>query len=1035
MLPLLSPQYLRVLLCDPDKPEYILSGLVLGILAQQMRPVQSRGVDLGLCDETRFECKCGDPGYVFNVPMKQCTYFYRWRPYCKPCDDLEAKDICPKYKRCQECKAGLDSCVTCPPNKYGTWCSGECQCKNGGICDQRTGACTCRDRYEGAHCEILKGCPLLPSDSQVQEVRNPPDNPQTIDYSCSPGFKLKGVARISCLPNGQWSSFPPKCIRECAKVSSPEHGKVNAPSGNMIEGATLRFSCDSPYYLIGQETLTCQGNGQWSGQIPQCKKLVFCPDLDPVNHAEHQVKIGVEQKYGQFPQGTEVTYTCSGNYFLMGFNTLKCNLDGSWSGSQPSCVKVADREVDCDSKAVDFLDDVGEPVRIHCPAGCSLTAGTVWGTAIYHELSSVCRAAIHAGKLPNSGGAVHVVNNGPYSDFLGSDLNGIKSEELKSLARSFRFDYVSSSTAGRSGCPDGWFEVEENCVYVTSKQRAWERAQGVCTNMAARLAVLDKDLIPSSLTETLRGKGLTTTWIGLHRLDAEKPFVWELMDRSNVVLNDNLTFWASGEPGNETNCVYLDIRDQLQPVWKTKSCFQPSSFACMMDLSDRNKAKCDDPGSLENGHATLHGQSIDGFYAGSSIRYSCEVLHYLSGTETVTCTTNGTWSAPKPRCIKVITCQNPPVPSYGSVEIKPPSRTNSISRVGSPFLRLPRLPLPLARAAKPPPKPRSSQPSTVDLASKVKLPEGHYRVGSRAIYTCESRYYELLGSQGRRCDSNGNWSGRPASCIPVCGRSDSPRSPFIWNGNSTEIGQWPWQAGISRWLADHNMWFLQCGGSLLNEKWIVTAAHCVTYSATAEIIDPSQFKIYLGKYYRDDSRDDDYVQVREALEIHVNPNYDPGNLNFDIALIQLKTPVTLTTRVQPICLPTDITTREHLKEGTLAVVTGWGLNENNTYSEMIQQAVLPVVAASTCEEGYKEADLPLTVTENMFCAGYKKGRYDACSGDSGGPLVFADDSRTERRWVLEGIVSWGSPSGCGKANQYGGFTKVNVFLSWIRQFI
>ncbi|XP_013793100.1 limulus clotting factor C-like [Limulus polyphemus] len=231
------------------------------------------------------------------------------------------------------------------------------------------------------------------------------------------------------------------------------------------------------------------------------------------------------------------------------------------------------------------------------------------------------------------------------------------------------------------------------------------------------------------------------------------------------------------------------------------------------------------------------------------------------------------------------------------------------------------------------------------------------------------------------------------------------------------------------------MWFLQCGGALLNEKWIITAAHCVTYSATAEIIDPSQFKFYLGKYYRDDSKDDDYVQVREAIEIHVNPNYDPGNLNFDIALIQLKTSVALTTRVQPICLPTDLTTRENLKEGALAVVTGWGLNENNTYSEMIQQAVLPVVAASTCEQGYQDSGLPLTVTENMFCAGYKQGRYDACSGDSGGPLVFADDSRTDRRWVLEGIVSWGSPNGCGKSNQYGGFTKVNVFLSWIRQFI
>ena len=101
----------------------------------------------------------------------------------------------------------------------------------------------------------------------------------------------------------------------------------------------------------------------------------------------------------------------------------------------------------------------------------------------------------------------------------------------------------------------------------------------------------------------------------------------------------------------------------------------------------------------------------------------------------------------------------------------------------------------------------------------------------------------------------------------MCGRSDSPRSPFIVNGNATDIGQWPWQAGVARYLQDYNRWFLLCGASLLNELWVITAAHCVTYAGTTLTIEPDKFQVYLGKYHRSDSKDDEYVQVRKVFMI------------------------------------------------------------------------------------------------------------------------------------------------------------------------
>ncbi|CAM1323463.1 Uncharacterised protein g8402 [Pycnogonum litorale] len=97
------------------------------------------------------------------------------------------------------------------------------------------------------------------------------------------------------------------------------------------------------------------------------------------------------------------------------------------------------------------------------------------------------------------------------------------------------------------------------------------------------------------------------------------------------------------------------------------------------------------------------------------------------------------------------------------------------------------------------------------------------------------------------------------------------------------------------------------------------------------------------------------------------------------------------------------------------------------------QARTPFVSTKTCIDGYKSVGHPLTVTNYMYCAGYKEGKIDACSGDSGGPMVFKGSSTG--RWTQEGIVSWGSPNGCGKTNQYGGYARIEVFMNWIDQFL
>lgn len=86
---------------------------------------------------------------------------------------------------------------------------------------------------------------------------------------------------------------------------------------------------------------------------------------------------------------------------------------------------------------------------------------------------------------------------------------------------------------------------------------------------------------------------------------------------------------------------------------------------------------------------------------------------------------------------------------------------------------------------------------------------------------------------------------------------------------------------------------------------------------------------------------------------------------------------------------------------------------------------VPIVKTSTCREVYED----YFITENMFCAGYRKGRIDSCAGDSGGPLLCPVGDR----WTIFGITSFGE--GCGKRGKYGIYTKVPNYVSWIERVI
>ncbi|XP_029794386.1 serine protease 52-like isoform X4 [Suricata suricatta] len=209
----------------------------------------------------------------------------------------------------------------------------------------------------------------------------------------------------------------------------------------------------------------------------------------------------------------------------------------------------------------------------------------------------------------------------------------------------------------------------------------------------------------------------------------------------------------------------------------------------------------------------------------------------------------------------------------------------------------------------------------------------------------------------------------------TCGqkRSTKPEKSEILEitgGEPANIRDCPWQVGIL-YQGRH-----LCGGSILSEWWILTAAHC-------------------------------FINRSNWL------------LDNDIALLLLKSPLKLGVKAVPICL-SEVT---DIQKWRNCWVTGWGITTTrHSMTSELQKVNIKLIKWKTCSH-----IMPI-FTRNMLCAGSPQGGKDACQGDSGGPLV-CQKKTNQGIWYQLGIVSWGV--GCGRKRLPGVYTKVSNYLSWI----
>ena len=239
-------------------------------------------------------------------------------------------------------------------------------------------------------------------------------------------------------------------------------------------------------------------------------------------------------------------------------------------------------------------------------------------------------------------------------------------------------------------------------------------------------------------------------------------------------------------------------------------------------------------------------------------------------------------------------------------------------------------------------------------------------------------------------------------------QNNGPIRPYIVGGEESVPGSRPWMVSLQR--GSHF-----CGGTLIKNDWVLTAAHCVDGSST------SGLRAVVGRHDLNTSSG----QSLAVAQIIVHPNYNDNTSDNDIALLKLSSPTTLNPTLMQ--LPDEALMNEAAAPGDMVLTAGWGTtSEGGSLASRLREVSVPVVSNTTCNA---PSSYNGSITANMICAGFAAGGKDSCQGDSGGPLMFTYAGTDYQA----GVVSFGD--GCARPNKYGVYSRVVNYVSWINQQI
>uniref|UniRef100_A0A8C6RTU8 Peptidase S1 domain-containing protein n=1 Tax=Nannospalax galili TaxID=1026970 RepID=A0A8C6RTU8_NANGA len=242
-----------------------------------------------------------------------------------------------------------------------------------------------------------------------------------------------------------------------------------------------------------------------------------------------------------------------------------------------------------------------------------------------------------------------------------------------------------------------------------------------------------------------------------------------------------------------------------------------------------------------------------------------------------------------------------------------------------------------------------------------------------------------------------------------------PIQSRVVGGQDCEKNSQPWQVAVYYYTK------YQCGGTLIDPEWVLTAAHCYN----------KEYQVWLGRsnLFEDEPSGQHRLVSQSFLHPKFNLSllkndkpYPDDDYSYDLMLLRLAKAAQITDAVQVLHLPT-----EEPRLGSTCLTSGWGSTDPSNcmkdwpgvyqYPDDLQCVDLELLPNEYCVTAHLQK-----VTDVMLCAGRMEGGKDTCAGDSGGPLICDG--------MFQGITSWGHPD-CGYPKKPAIYTKLIKFKDWI----
>ncbi|XP_072938099.1 anionic trypsin-2-like [Epargyreus clarus] len=255
----------------------------------------------------------------------------------------------------------------------------------------------------------------------------------------------------------------------------------------------------------------------------------------------------------------------------------------------------------------------------------------------------------------------------------------------------------------------------------------------------------------------------------------------------------------------------------------------------------------------------------------------------------------------------------------------------------------------------------------------------------------------------------------------------------ILGGKNASPGDFPHMVAVG-WLYQEKLvykYVFLCGGSLISNKFVLTAAHCTSYNGKG-VLEPIPRIVRMGSEYISDKVKDRNRKNVRIKNITTHPSYNPKFYYYDVALLELRSEVIFTKKIHPACLSTSLTPTKF----TEVNITGWGFTDKDSKQmpDRLQVATVNMIKYETCEKKLVEDQSGNWVFRtHQLCAGVEGGGIDTCQGDSGGPIQVKVCTTSGSMHSVIGVTSAGHR--CGLPDSPGIYISVVSVLTWIENIV